>query len=56
MAVTLDCCGIPMNYREVLGIRVYDCVLRNHPRVYVKGDQVIREEDLDVHHQDEVQP
>lgn len=53
MGVALACCGFPMTYREVFGIRVYQCVLRNHPRIYFKGDQAVKEEDLPVHHQDE---
>ena len=52
--VTLDCCGQPMVFREVFGIRVYECVMRNHPRVFFQGDQMAREEDLPVQQQDGV--
>lgn len=30
------CCGLPMNYQEVFGIRIYACSYRSHhPSVYV---------------------
>ena len=28
------CCGMPMSYYEVFGIRVYHCQLRHHPVIY----------------------
>jgi hypothetical protein len=53
MGAVLTCCGLPMTYREVFGIRVFACELRDHPRLYVKGDQAISEDDLPVHAQEE---
>jgi hypothetical protein len=35
-AVTEKCCGMPMNYQEVFGIRRYECRHRaHHPAIYV---------------------
>ena len=53
MAAVLNCCGMPMTYRKVFGISVFSCAHRNHGRLYVKGDQVISEDDLPVHAQEE---
>ncbi len=42
-----------MAYREVFGICVFSCVYRNHARLYVKDGQVISEDDLPVHAQEQ---
>jgi hypothetical protein len=54
MAVVLNCCGTPMTYRKVFGICVFSCVHRHHARLYVKGDQVISEDDLPAHAQETI--
>ena len=51
--VTLDCCGQPMIYREVFGVRIWSCALRDHPRIYAKDGQLVPEEDLVMHSQEE---
>jgi hypothetical protein len=53
MAEVPVCCGAPMTFREVFGIRVFSCTYRNHPRMFVCGDQVICETSLDVHDESE---
>lgn len=29
-----ECCGQPMSYQEVFGIRIYHCIMRHHTVFY----------------------
>lgn len=46
------CCGLPMNWREVFGIRIYTCDHRSHhPEIYVNlyTGQEISDEHMEWH-------
>ena len=54
MAETRKCCGIPMNYREVFGIRLWTCDHRSHHPMLIENlytGVVVSDETLEWHEQ-----
>jgi hypothetical protein len=46
---TVSCCGFPMIYYEVFGIRIYSCAYRgHHDRVFEKDGNRVPEASLAV--------
>jgi hypothetical protein len=49
---TKVCCGMPMNYHEVFGIRIYVCAHRSHhPVLYLNLNtgECVSDEELEWH-------
>jgi hypothetical protein len=54
MPETRKCCGLPMNYREVFGIRLWTCDHRSHHPMIIENlytGQTVSDEELEWHEQ-----
>lgn len=54
LALKRKCCGLPMNYREVFGIRIWTCDHRaHHPEIFenLYTGQTVIDTELEWHEQ-----